>query len=120
GPPPTGFAPWALGGALLGVGTAMVYPTLLAAIGDVAHPNWRARSVGIYRLWRDGGFACGAVPARVLAPPGGHPPPPLAGRRAHRGFGDPRCCSHVRDPSAKRAQQRDRDAGARTDALMAK
>ncbi len=46
---------------LLGAGTAMVYPTLLAAIGDVAHPEWRARSVGVYRLWRDGGFAVGAL-----------------------------------------------------------
>lgn len=49
----TGFAGFAAGGALLGVGTAMVYPTLLAAIGDVAHPSWRASSVGVYRLWRD-------------------------------------------------------------------
>src|SRR3954463_12490844 len=62
-----GFAPWALGAALLGAGTAMVYPTLLAAIGDVAHPNWRARAVGIYRLWRDGGFAVGALLAGLLA-----------------------------------------------------
>jgi len=51
----------------LGFGTAMVYPTLLAAIGDVAHPSWRARSVGVYRLWRDGGFAVGAILAGVLA-----------------------------------------------------
>ena len=63
----TGFAPWAAGAALLGVGTAMVYPTLLAAIGDVAHPRWRATSVGVYRLWRDGGFAIGALLAGVLA-----------------------------------------------------
>jgi len=62
-----GFAIWALGAMLLGAGTAMVYPTLLAAIGDVAHPSWRARSVGIYRLWRDGGFAVGALLAGVLA-----------------------------------------------------
>lgn len=62
-----GFAIWAAGAALLGAGTAMVYPTLLAAIGDVAHPRWRARSVGIYRLWRDGGFAVGALLAGVLA-----------------------------------------------------
>jgi MFS family permease len=62
-----GFGEWAAGAALLGVGTAMVYPTLLAAIGDVAHPSWRARSVGIYRLWRDSGFAVGAVLAGVLA-----------------------------------------------------
>jgi MFS family permease len=63
----TGFAPWAAGAALLGVGTAMVYPTLLAAIGDVAHPTWRARSVGVYRLWRDGGFAVGAILAGLIA-----------------------------------------------------
>jgi MFS family permease len=63
----TGFTAWALGAILLGVGTAMVYPTLLAAIGDVAHPLWRARSVGIYRLWRDAGFAVGALLAGILA-----------------------------------------------------
>ena len=63
----TGFAPWAAGAVLLGAGTAMVYPTLLAAIGDVAHPTWRASSVGIYRLWRDGGFAVGAILAGVIA-----------------------------------------------------
>ena len=51
---------------MLGIGTAMVYPTLLAAIGDVAHPTWRARSVGIYRLWRDGGFAVGALLAGIV------------------------------------------------------
>ena len=45
----------------------MVYPTLLAAIGDVAHPLWRARSVGIYRLWRDAGFAVGALLAGIVA-----------------------------------------------------
>jgi MFS family permease len=63
----TGLAPWALGAIGLGAGTAMVYPTLIAAIGDVAHPSWRARSVGVYRLWRDGGFAVGALFAGVLA-----------------------------------------------------
>jgi MFS family permease len=63
----TGFAPWAVGAIGLGAGTAMVYPTLIAAIGDVAHPSWRARSVGVYRLWRDGGFAVGALLAGVLA-----------------------------------------------------
>ncbi len=61
------FAAWAVGAMVLGAGTAMVYPTLLAAIGDVAHPAWRARSVGIYRLWRDGGFAVGALLAGILA-----------------------------------------------------
>jgi len=62
-----GFAIWALGAVLLGAGTAMVYPALLAAIGDVAHPRWRARSVGVYRFWRDGGFAVGALLAGLLA-----------------------------------------------------
>ena len=61
------FAAWAFAAALLGAGTAMVYPTLLAAIGDVAHPAWRARSVGVYRLWRDGGFAVGALLAGIVA-----------------------------------------------------
>jgi MFS family permease len=45
----------------------MVYPTLLAAIGDVAHPTWRASAVGVYRLWRDAGFAVGALLAGILA-----------------------------------------------------
>ncbi len=63
----SGFWPWAVGAAGLGAGTAMVYPTLLATIGDVAHPTWRARSVGIYRLWRDAGFAVGALMAGLLA-----------------------------------------------------
>lgn len=61
------FSGWAFAAVLLGVGTAMVYPTLLAAIGDVAHPSWRARSVGVYRLWRDAGFAVGALMAGVIA-----------------------------------------------------
>jgi MFS family permease len=63
----TTFAGWALAAVLLGAGTAMVYPTLLAVIGDVAHPAWRARAVGVYRLWRDGGFAVGALLAGILA-----------------------------------------------------
>jgi MFS family permease len=61
------FPAWAGAAVLLGAGTALVYPTLLAAIGDVAHPAWRARSIGIYRLWRDGGFAVGALLAGVIA-----------------------------------------------------
>jgi MFS family permease len=61
------FTSWAICAVLLGAGTAMVYPTLLAAIGDVAHPSWRAQAVGTYRLWRDGGFAVGALLAGVLA-----------------------------------------------------
>lgn len=61
------FTPWAIAAVVLGLGTAMVYPTLLATIGDVAYPAWRARAVGVYRLWRDAGFAVGALLAGVLA-----------------------------------------------------
>ena len=61
------FPGFATGAVLLGVGTAMVYPTLLAAIGDVAHPVWRASAVGVYRLWRDLGYAVGAVLAGLVA-----------------------------------------------------
>src|SRR5579862_9176553 len=62
-----GFGMFAAGGVLLGIGTAMVYPTLLAVIGDVAHPLWRASSVGVYRLWRDLGYAIGALASGLLA-----------------------------------------------------
>ena len=62
-----GFWVWAAGSALFGAGTAMAYPTLIAAIGDIAHPSWRARAVGVYRLWRDLGFAVGAVLSGALA-----------------------------------------------------
>ena len=62
-----GFWAWAGAAALLGAGTAMVYPTLLAAIGDVAHPRWRGSAVGVYRLWRDSGYAVGALLAGGLA-----------------------------------------------------
>jgi MFS family permease len=62
-----GFAFWALAMVLLGLGTALVYPTLLAAISDVAHPEWRASAVGVYRLWRDSGYAIGALLAGILA-----------------------------------------------------
>lgn len=58
---------FALGGLFLGLGTAMVYPTLLATIGDVAHPSWRASSVGVYRLWRDSGYAIGALISGLIA-----------------------------------------------------
>jgi MFS family permease len=63
----TGFPVWAAAMTLLGLGTALVYPTLLAAISDVAHPDWRASAVGVYRLWRDGGYAIGALIAGVIA-----------------------------------------------------
>jgi len=62
-----GFAPWLVAAAGLGLGTAMVYPTLLAVVADVAAPSWRASAVGVYRLWRDLGFAVGAVVAGLLA-----------------------------------------------------
>jgi MFS family permease len=61
------FGLWAAGTMLLGAGTAMVYPTLLAVIGDVAHPEWRGRAVGIYRVWRDLGYAVGALIGGVVA-----------------------------------------------------
>ena len=63
----TAVAGFALGSVLLGLGTAMVYPTLLAAVGDVAHPAWRASAVGVYRLWRDLGYAIGALAAGLVA-----------------------------------------------------
>ena len=62
-----GFAIWAIGAIGLGIGTAMAYPTLLAAVGDVAHPAWRASAVGVYRLWRDAGFVVGALLSGVAA-----------------------------------------------------
>ena len=61
------FGPWMAGAVLLGMGTACVYPTLLAAVSDSAHPDWRASAVGVYRLWRDGGYAVGALLTGVLA-----------------------------------------------------
>jgi MFS family permease len=61
------YGAFAMGSALLGVGTAMVYPTLLAAIGDVAHASWRASVVGVYRFWRDMGYALGALVSGLAA-----------------------------------------------------
>jgi MFS family permease len=61
------YPAWLAGAVLQGLGTAMVYPTLLAAIGDVAHPSWRATSYGVYRLWRDLGYAVGALLAGLVA-----------------------------------------------------
>ena len=62
-----GFPVWLAGSVLLGIGTALVYPTLLAAVSDVANPEWRASAVGVYRLWRDGGYAVGALISGALA-----------------------------------------------------
>ena len=63
----TGFVPWLLAAAALGLGTAMVYPTLLAVVADVAEPRQRGAITGIYRFWRDLGFAIGAVLVGILA-----------------------------------------------------
>jgi MFS family permease len=67
------FAVWLAGAAALGLGTALVYPTLLAAIADVAQPAWRGAALGVYRLWRDLGFAVGAIVAGVIADAAGVP-----------------------------------------------
>jgi len=61
------YGAWLLGAALQGLGTAMVYPTLLAAITDHAHPTWRASSLGVYRFWRDLGYAVGALLSGLVA-----------------------------------------------------
>jgi MFS family permease len=63
----TGYAPFLITAAFLGIGTAMVYPTFLAAIADIAHPEERAKTIGVFRLWRDSGYAFGAIASGVLA-----------------------------------------------------
>jgi MFS family permease len=61
------FEWWLVGSLLLGVGTAMVYPSLIAAVSDASHPTWRARSLSVYRFWRDLGYAIGALSAGIIA-----------------------------------------------------
>src|SRR6266581_4911314 len=61
------FEWWLLGSLLLGIGTAMVYPSLIAAVSDASHPTWRARSLSVYRFWRDLGYSIGALSAGVIA-----------------------------------------------------
>ncbi len=61
------FAYWLAGSLLLGIGTAMVYPSLIAAVSDASHPTWRARSLSVYRFWRDLGYAIGALSAGIIA-----------------------------------------------------
>ena len=61
------FGWWLVGSALLGLGTAMVYPALIAAVSDASHPSWRARSLSVYRFWRDLGYAVGALCAGIIA-----------------------------------------------------
>lgn len=68
-----GFGAWAAGSVALGVGTALVYPTLIAAVADVAGPTWRASAIGVYRLWRDLGFAAGALVTGFVADAAGIP-----------------------------------------------
>jgi MFS family permease len=63
----SGFAVWLAGVCLLGLGTAMVYPTLLAAIGDAVHPEERSTALGVYRFWRDAGAMAGALAAGIIA-----------------------------------------------------
>jgi MFS family permease len=63
----TTFPAWTAAAVALGAGTALVYPTLIAAVGDVAHPSWRASALGVYRLWRDLGFAIGAILSGAIA-----------------------------------------------------
>ena len=58
---------WVLGALLMGIGMALLYPTLLAAVSDVAHPRWRATSLGVYRMWRDSGYAFGALAIGLMA-----------------------------------------------------
>jgi MFS family permease len=62
-----GFWPWLGSSILLGLGTALVYPTLLAAVSDLSEPAWRASAVGVYRLWRDSGYAVGGLAAGLIA-----------------------------------------------------
>ncbi|HSL80253.1 MAG TPA: MFS transporter [Pseudolabrys sp.] len=61
------FSYWLVGSLLLGIGTAMVYPSLIAAVSDASHPTWRARSLSVYRFWRDLGYAIGALSAGIIA-----------------------------------------------------
>lgn len=61
------FAWWLFASVLLGLGTAMVYPSLIAAVSDASHPTWRARSLSVYRFWRDLGYAIGALSAGLIA-----------------------------------------------------
>jgi MFS family permease len=61
------FTTWLVAGVVLGLGTGLVYPTLLAVVADVADPAWRGSAIGVYRLWRDLGFAAGAIVVGLVA-----------------------------------------------------
>jgi MFS family permease len=62
-----GFIAWSFTAALTGVGMALLYPTLIAAVGDISHPDWRGSSLGVYRFWRDLGYAIGALLLGLIA-----------------------------------------------------
>jgi MFS family permease len=62
-----GFFYWAATAAVTGVGMALLYPTLIAAVGDISHPNWRGSSLGTYRFWRDTGYGIGALFIGLIA-----------------------------------------------------
>ena len=57
----SGMAQWMAAGAAIGLGMALLYPSLLFVVGDVAHPRWRGTSLGVFRMWRDSGYAFGAI-----------------------------------------------------------
>ncbi len=98
------YPAWVVGALLQGIGTAMVYPTLLAAISDVAHPEWRATTMGVYRFWRDLGYAIGALISGIIADLLGD-----AGRHsgcsgADIDFGLARCDQDARDTREPKAE----------------
>lgn len=62
-----GITAWSMSAAVTGVGMALLYPTLIAAMGDISHPDWRGSSLGVYRFWRDLGYGIGALMLGVIA-----------------------------------------------------
>ena len=63
----SGLFGWSAAAAVTGVGMALLYPTLIAAVGDISHPNWRGSSLGVYRFWRDTGYGIGALSLGLIA-----------------------------------------------------
>jgi hypothetical protein len=102
----TTFGPWAVAAVLLGAGTAMVYPTLLGAVGEVAHPAWRAWSVGVYRLWRGWRFRGRRRAGRGHRGRARDPSRDLGRRRAHCRLGPGRRHANVRNPARRRHRAR--------------